>query len=361
MGNAKELLVVGDTDEEISKFEKAMAAAGEETTEEAKPVEASAADLLEQLAEEAADAPPQIMAAIKVLASFFGSKDKKDEEKPMKDDEESYGYPPPGKAASVTPIKKRNLMAAAFPVKAEAEWFENPNLTAATPLTVSDDGRIFGHIATWGTCHVGITNDCVMPPRSSGEYQFFRTGEITASGQKIAVGQITIDTGHADINASAKTAAAHYDNTGTAAADVVAGEDQFGIWVAGAIRAGATHEQVHALRAAAPSGDWRVIGGRHELVGILAVNVPGFPVPRNLAASAYGYDADGKVITIIATGNQGLQPEVAALLAAMEQRITGLETTVKPLRPVAAAAIRDRLNTTTVIEAPKTEEVAAQS
>src|SRR5205085_943051 len=42
------------------------------------------------------------------------------------------------------------------------------------------------------------------------------------------------------------------------------------------------------LRASAPSGDWRRIGGNLELVGLLAVNVPGFPVPRPQVLTAAG-------------------------------------------------------------------------
>jgi hypothetical protein len=41
-----------------------------------------------------------------------------------------------------------------------------------------------------------------------------------------------------------------------------------------------------ALRAASLSGDWRRINGNLELVAALAVNVPGFPIPRTQAAMA---------------------------------------------------------------------------
>jgi hypothetical protein len=65
-----------------------------------------------------------------------------------------------------------------------------------------------------------------------------------------------------------------------AAADVTAGEDDFGIWVAGALRPGLRPEDIRALMAADVSGDWRRIGGALELVAVLAVNVPGFPKIR---------------------------------------------------------------------------------
>jgi hypothetical protein len=106
------------------------------------------------------------------------------------------------------------------------------------------------------------------------------------------VGQITMSTGHASIKANARAAADHYDNTGSAVADVAAGEDSHGIWIAGAMRASATEEQRDQLRAGSLSGDWRTIGGSLEMVAALAVNVPGFPIPRvSLAASGGSQDS----------------------------------------------------------------------
>jgi hypothetical protein len=176
-----------------------------------------------------------------------------------------------------------------MPTPRPTEWFQDPGLPGPTPLTITADGRVFGHLATWDTCHVGITGECVTPPRSNHNYAYFRTGEVvTASGDKVPVGQITMNTGHADRNLAAASTVAHYDNTGTAVVDVAAGEDTHGIWVAGAMRDGVSEDQVYVLQATgAISGDWRKIGGNLELVAALVVNVPGFPVPRmQLAASA---------------------------------------------------------------------------
>lgn len=167
-----------------------------------------------------------------------------------------------------------------------AEWFEDPALDGPTPLTVTEDGRVFGHIATWGTCHTGFAGQCITPPHSRTGYAMFHTGEVlTREGQRVPVGRITAGTGHASTRLSAVPAAAHYDDTGHAVADVAAGEDRFGIYVAGAVRASSTPEQVETLRASPPSGDWRRIGGGMELVAALAVNSPGFPVPRVRIAS----------------------------------------------------------------------------
>lgn len=177
------------------------------------------------------------------------------------------------------------VVAAAPPARPPKAWFENPNLTGPTPLTVTEDGRVFGHLALWDSCHLGYSQ-CVNPPRSATGYALFRTGVVlTAEGVEVPVGPLTIDTGHAGRSASLNAAVAHYDNTGRAVCDLAAGEDEWGPWLAGALRPGVTEAQKRALRASAPSGDWRAHGGQLELCAILGVNMPGFPVPRGMVAS----------------------------------------------------------------------------
>jgi hypothetical protein len=169
----------------------------------------------------------------------------------------------------------------------DAAWFRDPQFTGPQPVTISDDGYIRGHLAVFGTCHIGIQDVCVTPPMSKAAYAYFTTGAVLTTDGEIPVGSITMDTGHASLSANARAAASHYDDTGAVVADVAAGEDQFGIWIAGAIRPGLPADKVERLRASALSGDWRAIRGNLELVAALAVNVPGFPIPRTgLAASA---------------------------------------------------------------------------
>lgn len=169
-----------------------------------------------------------------------------------------------------------------------ADWFEDPGLTEPTPIVITDDGRIFGHLATWGTCHIGFSGVCTTPPHSIADYSYFTTGVVRTAGGDRRVGQITLDTGHADTKFTATPAMAHYDDTGVGVADVSAGEDSIGIWVAGAIRPGVKDEAIETLRASALSGDWRAIGGNLELIAALAVNVPGFPIPRATVAASGG-------------------------------------------------------------------------
>lgn len=195
------------------------------------------------------------------------------------------------------------VVASGGPMRPPAGWFADPALAGPTALTVDDDGRVFGHLATWGTCHLGYTGQCMTPPRSQTDYSLFRLAAVrTAEGDDVAVGHITLGTGHANTDPSAgdisaAAAMAHYDNTGTVVADIAAGEDEHGIWVAGAIRPGVTDEQIRTLRGAALSGDWRGHGRASELVAALCVNVPGFPIPRTRAQVA-----SGVVVALVAAG-----------------------------------------------------------
>lgn len=183
------------------------------------------------------------------------------------------------------------LVAAGVPVDPPAEWFEDPRFDGPTPWRVDESGRVSGHLCLWSTCHTTFQDRCVTPPRE-GDYPYFMRGELkTGTGELLGVGPITLGTGHASLRLGARPAAEHYDNTGTAAVDVRVGEDRYGIWVAGALRPEITGARLRELRGAVLSGDWRRIGGRLRLVAILAVNVPGFPVPR-MTAQVQSGDAD---------------------------------------------------------------------
>lgn len=221
------------------------------------------------------------------------------DEQPMIDQEEEV-IPDGIYVEDVDPIEAAALVACGFvagaiPTIPPREWFDDPQLEKATPLTVTDDGRVFGHIAAWNVDHIGMTFG-TRPPRSRSKYAYFHTGVLrTEDGTDVPVGQLTLAGGHASLELSATQAARHYDDTASAIADVHAGEDAYGIWVAGSLRPGASPEQIRALRASAPSGDWRPIKGQLELVAVCQVNVPGFPIARARVAS-------GQVMALVAAG-----------------------------------------------------------
>jgi hypothetical protein len=227
--------------------------------------------------------------------------------------------------ADIEPIMASGFLKSDIPVVPPADWFKCPPLSKATPLTVDDDGRIYGHIAAWHVNHIGLPR-ATKPPRSRSKYAYFHTGVVrTAEGTDVPVGQLTLAGGHAPLNADAASAARHYDDTASAVADIHVGEDEYGIWCAGSLRPNLDEMQIRALRASAPSGDWRPINGSLELVAICQVNVPGFPTARAMIAS-------GKVMALVAAG--------ASYMAAMKcsGAACALNTKAELLGQLAASA-----------------------
>ena len=196
------------------------------------------------------------------------------------------------------------------------EHFANPHLDAPTKLTVTADGRVYGHLATWDQPHIGFDGKLVYPPRNaSGAYEYFRQSQVvTAAGDVVPVGIITMNTGHADESLSADGAAAHYDNTGTMVAACNVGEDAIGIWLAGSMLPDVSPDLRTRFSLARVSGDWRQPkpGSSLELIAALSVPNPGFPVRQSaellasdrmtLAASGLIRADAGEIRTFICAG-----------------------------------------------------------
>ena len=165
--------------------------------------------------------------------------------------------------------------------------------TMACPLTITDEGQVFGHLARWGQCHVGYAGQCVSPPESLAAYAHFHVGEVrAANGDRFSTGALTVGCEHASLDDDAWQARDHYANAGNGWADVRAVNGELGVWVSGALRPDVTPAQLRVLRALSLSGDWRKAGRGLELIGALSVNVPGFPIAREaLAASAMAITA----------------------------------------------------------------------
>lgn len=235
-------------------------------------------------------------------------------------------------AASAVPGSTQ--LAPTYPPRA---WFDDPHLSSLTPITVTADGRVFGHLAD-RDCHLSFLQGgkCVLPPEDGGFDWFHRPEIQTAEGELVAVGHITAGTGHADLAASAATAVAHYDDTGTQAAVVRAGRDPHGIWVAGSLVPEATEKQVQLLRRSPLSGDWRWIGGARQLIAALCVNVGGFPVVRGRASG-------GRAYALVASGWSGWRPSSTTRHGTALMSPTAVDTAVR--RAVAAqfAAERERV------------------
>lgn len=192
------------------------------------------------------------------------------------------------------------------------------------PLTITSDGQLFGHLASYQDCHTGFTDRCLTPPRSNSDYAWFHTGAVETDAGMVPTGRITVDTDHANRRASAAAAVGHYDSTGHAVADVHVTDGELGPWMTGWVRPWATAQQRYELTAHPPSGDWRPRGGSTELIGVLCVNVPGFPLPRSVASYR-----GGEFASLVASGlppraedaDAGVPSEVLDRLARLEARV----------------------------------------
>lgn len=208
--------------------------------------------------------------------------------------------------ASAVQLKRHTLTASAAglaPLKPPKEWFFTEEPNEPTPLTITDEGQVFGHLALWDQCHPAFAS-CERPPRSASEYAYFHVGELVCEeGDAINVGRITVGKGgrasggHASIVLGRQGAMEHYEDTGCVGAFVRARDGNHGIWLSGAVRSDAPAERIRDLRANPPSGDWR----DYELVGVLTVPVPGYPIPRARLVASAGSDEEEHVEALILT------------------------------------------------------------
>ena len=211
-------------------------------------------------------------------------------------------------------IEGVGLIASAEPWKPPATWFAPPTMTKRQGLHIEENGQVWGHIYGWGECHTGSPDgQCITIPRH-GSYDYIVNvdgrGVIADNGEHIATGPLVLAADHAALSLPWLRAKDHYANTALAFADVTCGEDEYGIWVAGAVRPGTPEDVIYAARASGPSGDWRRVGGRMELIAILSVNTQGFPA---LAASYEGAEMQSLVASFAAPegscGCGGQKPE----------------------------------------------------
>jgi hypothetical protein len=215
----------------------------------------------------------------------------------------------PDRAVVASAFAMRKVLTASAagmaPLAPPYEWFFEPEPDGPCPLTVTEDGRVFGHLALWNQCHRAMPGQCEMAPKSHSGYAYFHTGSLTTQdGRKVDVGRITVgEGGHAptDPRLGLRGAIDHYDKTGTVGAFVRAIDGRYGIWLSGAVRSDCPAEKVRDMEANPPSGDWRTESGRLELCAALSVPVAGFPVPRYEAALVASGEEE-EVVALVASG-----------------------------------------------------------
>lgn len=237
-----------------------------------------------------------------------------------------------------------------------AEFFGDPKFEAPQRwTTVTSDGRVMGHLALWGECHIGYPNQCITPEMITDGGFDYANGighVVSADGEQVGTSPLPIKGGHAPLEWDWKRAKAHYDDPSSVVADVIYGSDEHGIWFSGALRPDATDDKVYAIRASGISGDWRNIDGKLRLLAGCCVNNGGFPkmsARMNLAAS-------GELQSAIAIGGDpeadptleedcGCHETVTAdvevpRLDAIEAKLAKIEGYI---RPQIIASLREKL------------------
>lgn len=177
-----------------------------------------------------------------------------------------------------------------IPINPPKEWFYRPEGGIPTDrrITIQADGRVYGYIALWNTCHVGMQG-CTRPPKGSpSDYEYAHQGEtLTASGELIKTAVIAGGAGHAPLDMKTANVPKYYELTGTQLMRVRYGEDENGLWFAGALWPDVQDLQVAQIRASSMSGDWRWhaawrrSSGQFDFAGACLVNIPGFPMPAD--------------------------------------------------------------------------------
>lgn len=183
--------------------------------------------------------------------------------------------------------------------------FKNPKLSGPTPLTINEDGRIFGHVALWNSCYqygdgANAFATCTKPPHSATNYSRFHLHRANlGGGESIPVGVLTYGEGHV-AKGGLKASQENYANVATQAAKVVAGEDEFGVWVSGEVLDSA-RENAHDILDSPLSAHWEPdadAANNLEMIAAHVVNVPGFAVRPIIASFGDGIHLDGLTITV---------------------------------------------------------------
>lgn len=167
------------------------------------------------------------------------------------------------------------------PDRYPAEYFCDPGLSEPTPIHVTPEGRVIGHLACWNSQHTApiYRNRNVTPYHSfSGYAEFHQSVAYLDNGERLRVGRLTVGGGHATAGKGMRPALEHYDNVATCWSLVRAGEDEIGIWVSGAIHASADEAMIKDALGTPHSGHWEPVLGHPELIAAHAVNNPGFLV-----------------------------------------------------------------------------------
>lgn len=181
----------------------------------------------------------------------------------------------------------------------------------AVPMTITDEGHVFGHLAWWGQCHIAYHDVCVEPPHSPTAYSKVNLRALPVDGGgSVLTGPLVVGTDHADVRLFDARAKDEWANSNLAWADVHFIDGAFGPWFSGAVRPDLTDAQLRVLRASSVSGEWYDEDGLGlDLFLGLTVSGPGYPI-RAAALAASGLSVnppqhrarvkDGRVVALSA-------------------------------------------------------------
>jgi hypothetical protein len=178
----------------------------------------------------------------------------------------------------------------------------------AAPITITEDGEIFGHAWRFGQCHGSFHDRCLNPPAEDRTLDRWLVGEAIRG---VRTGPLYNGGTHGVDHRGRVKDHEWLAKTSQAVADVTAGFDSHGMWIAGRLRPGLSERELAEVKGSGVSVEWHPYGNRLMVEGCLFVNGPAYNVRRQAVAAA------GGVITMSPScgdcGGPTLEDEVAML------------------------------------------------
>ncbi|MDN3056855.1 phage minor head protein [Streptomyces sp. SRF1] len=166
-----------------------------------------------------------------------------------------------------------------------AEWFKEPTpeeLPRDAGGVFVEGGRIWGWVAQAGVEHAGYPGKR-LTIESLGDLDtshFLRARFRLDDGTTVRAGAFTMNVGHHRDGAECETAACQFDDTRTVAGIVTIGQNENGMWFAGAANPKLDAWDKAVFRACQPSYHMRMgPDGRWQVRGLLDVPQPGHSSP----------------------------------------------------------------------------------
>lgn len=192
------------------------------------------------------------------------------------------------------------------------EVFEPIEATGPVKFTITDEGRMLGHLFTWESCHRSFAGARCETPlflRSDPDFSDFHVGEAALEGGgRVRVGVLTFAEIHAPDarGLSPEQMTQLMENTGTQLGPVRLHVDRFGLQASGQLWADTDPTQAARCLAGFPSYDARRMSGRWRLFGLHVVNTPGHTIYE---------EQEGELVRMVASLAPTVGPRASAALS----------------------------------------------